>query len=86
MEAMEDDSDLPNDPEELQSCIENWEAMTSELTERIFDEDSKMEKYRVSGCTPKMSLILILLSPLAGEYSSQAQLPPTHHGDTQDSG
>ena len=23
--------------------------------------------------------------PTAGEYSSQAQLPSTHHGDTQDS-
>lgn len=50
---MEDDSELPNDPEELQTCIENWEAMTCELTERIFEEDSKMERYRVSDYTLK---------------------------------
>ena len=44
---MEDDSNLPDDPEDLQTCIENWEARVADLTDRVYQEDVKMERYRV---------------------------------------
>lgn len=47
-EAMEDDSDLPTDPETLQTIIEEAEATILSLQGSIDLEDAKMERYRVS--------------------------------------
>lgn len=47
-EAMEDDSDLPTDPEALQTIIEEAEATILSLQGSIDLEDAKMERYRVS--------------------------------------
>ena len=46
-EAMEDDSELPTDPESLQVVIEESEAAVINIQESIEQENTKMEKYRV---------------------------------------
>ena len=44
---MEDDSELPNDPEALQAVIEEIEAKVFSLQGSIAQEEAKMEKYKV---------------------------------------
>ena len=44
---MEDDSGLPNDPEELQTIIEEADAKVLSLQGSIAQEEMKMERYRV---------------------------------------
>ena len=44
---MEDDSELPNDPEALQTVIEEIEAKVFSLQGSIAQEEAKMEKYKV---------------------------------------
>ena len=45
---MEDSSDLPSDPAELQTVIEDTEAQIASLQEKINEESCKMERYKVS--------------------------------------
>ena len=46
-ESMEDDSGLSDDPEKLQTIIEEAEAEVLRLKELIRIENDKMETYRV---------------------------------------
>ena len=46
-EAMEDSSELPNDPEQLQVVIEEAESQLAVLQTKIAEEDNKMERYKV---------------------------------------
>ena len=44
---MEDDSDLPSDPEVLQGVIEECEARVASAKSEITREELKMQKYKV---------------------------------------
>lgn len=46
--VMEDSSELPLDPEELQVVIEEAEAQLATLQDKLVQENSKMERYKVS--------------------------------------
>ena len=50
--AMEDSSGLPSDPAELQTVIEEAETQLASLQEKMAEETSKLERYKVS-CTVK---------------------------------
>ena len=45
---MEDDSDLPSDPEVLQGVIEECEARVTSIKSDITREQLKMHRYKVS--------------------------------------
>ena len=44
---MEDSTELPSDPEQLQVVIEEAESQLAVLQTKIAEEDSKMERYKV---------------------------------------
>ena len=44
---MEDSSGLPSDPEELQTVIEEAESRLATLQDKVAQENSKMERYKV---------------------------------------
>ena len=45
---MDESSDLPSDPEQLANIIEEAENKVVTLQAKIAEEESKMERYRVS--------------------------------------
>lgn len=49
--AMEDSSELPTDPEELQAVIEEAETRLTTLQDRLSQENCKRERYKVRTCT-----------------------------------
>lgn len=48
---MEDSSQLPSDPEELQGVIEEAETRLATLQDKLTQENCKRERYRVSQWT-----------------------------------
>ena len=46
---MEDSSDLPSDPEELQAVIEEAESQIAALHDTLSEENTKTARYRVGG-------------------------------------
>ena len=67
-EAMEGDSELPNDPEALQTVIEEIEAKVFSLQGSIAQEEAKMEKYKIENIRRRhnyLPLIMEILKLLA---------------------
>ena len=55
---MEESSDLPSDPSELQVVIEEAESRLASLQEKMAEEASKLERYKVSTLSLSLSLSL----------------------------
>ena len=83
---MEDDSDLPSDPEVLQGVIEECEARITSVKSNISLEQLKMQKYKVSEEERAWQQQEQSACALAGrEHTQTAQLLTTHNGTAQGS-
>ena len=55
--AMEESSELPSDPVELQTVIEEAESQLATLQEKMAEEASKLERYKVCCLLPPVHYI-----------------------------